>query len=207
MSKIIDIRAYADPTSVPILVFVDLQQEYIADSRALALATPSNALRQCRNALMHARAIGLPIAFVRWVGRSPFFNQSTKFASWIEGFEPTSSDMIFERSLPSCYASARFHEVVDSSGGNIVLAGFAGETACLSTAIDAFHRGHRVTYLADASASHSLDGFAENEVHPVITKIVGVYGDVMQTAPWISATSKKRNWNQFGNATSPSRIA
>jgi nicotinamidase-related amidase len=189
VNKVIDIRAFADPTSVPILVFIDLQQEYIADSRALALSTSSNALRQCRKALMHARAIGLPIAFVRWVGRSPFFNQSTKFASWIEGFEPTGSDMVFERSLPSCYASERFHEVVDSSGGNIVLAGFAGETACLSTAIDAFHRGHRATYLADASASHSLDGIAESQVHPIISKVVGVYGDVIQTAQWICATS------------------
>jgi nicotinamidase-related amidase len=192
MSSIIDIRAFVDPSTIPILVFVDLQQEYIASPRALAIPTAPDALVNCRAALVHARRMGWPIAFIRWAGRSPFFNQATKFSHWIEGFEPTGADMIFERGRPSCYASSQFSEVIASSGGNYILAGFAGEAACLSTAIDAFHRGHRMTYLMDASASHGLDDMTGSEVHTAVSKIIGLYGDVMSTKSWISATSRSR---------------
>src|SRR5580765_2681639 len=97
MNSIIDIRAYVDPSTIPILVFVDLQQEYIASPRALAIPAASDALVNCRAALAHARKLGWPIAFIRWATCSPFFNRATKFSRWIEGFEPTGADMIFER--------------------------------------------------------------------------------------------------------------
>ena len=68
--------------------------------------------RNCRAALAHARAMGLPVAFVRWIDRTPLFNKATRFSRWIEGFEPHGVDMIFERNRPSCYASADFAEVM-----------------------------------------------------------------------------------------------
>ena len=98
MSSVVDIRAYVDPSIIPIVVFVDLQQEYIASPRALAIPSAAEALVHCRAALTHARKIGWPIAFVRWSGRSPFFNQATRFSRWIEGCQPTGADKIFERS-------------------------------------------------------------------------------------------------------------
>jgi nicotinamidase-related amidase len=70
------------------LVLVDLQQEYIAAPRVLAPEETKGALANCRAALAHARAMGIPVAFARW----------------IEGFEPHGIDMIFERNRPSCYA-------------------------------------------------------------------------------------------------------
>ena len=100
-----------------------------------------------------------------------------------------------ERGLPSCYASASFDEVIGHSGGNIVLAGFAGETACLSTAIDAFHRGHRALYLADASASHCLDDIDAESVQRVTSKIIGLYGEAIETRTWIERTSRRmQSW-------------
>ncbi len=148
MSSVIDLRAYVNPSVIQTLVLVDLQQEYIASPRVLALEETKGALANCRAALAHARAMGLPVAFVRWIDRTPLFNKATRFSRWIEGFEPHGVDMIFERNRPSCYASADFAEVMSSGGGSFVLAGFAGEAACLATAIEAFHRGHTVTYLA-----------------------------------------------------------
>jgi nicotinamidase-related amidase len=204
LSSIIDFRAYVDPTIIPIVVFVDLQQEYLASSRALAIPSAPDALVHCRAALAHARRIGWPLAFVRWAGRSPFFNQATRFSRWIEGFEPTGVDMIFERGRPSCYASPEFSEVVASSGGNLVLAGFAGEAACLSTAVDAFHRSHRLTYLSDASASHGLDDMSGNEMHAAIAKIIGIYADVISTNAWIAATSRRERAYEKPRLVNPS---
>ena len=207
MSSVIDLRAYVNPGVVQTLVLVDLQQEYIAAPRVLALEETKGALANCRAALAHARAMGLPVAFARWIDRTPLFNKATRFSRWIEGFEPHGVDMIFERNRPSCYASADFAEVMSGGGGSFVLAGFAGEAACLATAIDAFHRGHSVTYLTDASASHALDDIAANDVHRVVSGVAGLYGDVTTTRSWIARTSRKNKWRGMGDASEHGRTA
>jgi nicotinamidase-related amidase len=184
----IDNKVFASPCSLPTLVLVDLQQEYVAAPRALAIPDAQPALANCRAALAHARIMGFPVAFVRWITHSPFFNSATRFSHWIDGFEPTRTELVFERSQLSCYASAHFADVV---GADMVLAGFAGEAACLATAVDAFHRGHRLRFLKDASASHGLNGIAPTEVHRVVAAVIGVFAEVDETSEWISATSSK----------------
>ena len=129
MSSVIDLRAYVNPSVVQTLVLVDLQQEYIAAPRVLALEETKGALANCRAALAHARAMGIPVAFARWIDRTPLFNKATRFSRWIEGFEPHGVDMIFERNRPSCYTSTDFAEVIGSGGGSFVLAGFAVKSA------------------------------------------------------------------------------
>lgn len=186
---VIPLRSYADSSAIPTLVLVDLQQEYVSPPRGLAMPQAAHALEKCREALAHARAMGFPVAFVRWMSRAPFFNAAAPFSRWIEGFEPTGGDMVFERDRPSCFASNQFAEVMRASGV-IVLAGFAGETACLSTMVDGFHRGKQITYLADASASHPLDNMEGMEVHNVITKLAGIYGEIQSTAEWVISSGQ-----------------
>lgn len=192
MTSVVSLRAFANPASVPLVVFVDLQQEYLARPRLLALPETDAALANCRRVLDHARNVGLPVAFIRMVGESAFFNRATPFVRWIEGFEPCRNEMIFERNSPSCYSCEPFAALMDQSRGGIVLAGFAGESSCLSTLIDAFHRKQGVTYLCDASASHALDEMAADEVHRAVSKISGLYADVCETATWIAATTPRR---------------
>jgi nicotinamidase-related amidase len=81
---------------------------------------------------------------------------------------------------------------MNQSRGGIVLAGFAGESACLSTLIDAFHRNHRVTYLCDASASHALEDVPADEIHRAVSKISGLYGEVYETTDWIASTVPRK---------------
>src|SRR5690349_1522345 len=207
MSSVIDLRAYVDPSVMSTLVLVDLQQEYVASPRVLALEETKSALANCRAALAHARAMGMPVAFARWIDRTPLFNRASPFSRWIEGFQPHGVDMIFERNRPSCYASAEFAEVIGSGGGNFVLAGFAGEAACLSTAIDAFHRGHTVIYLADASASHALDTVSADDVHRVVSRVAGLYGEAATTRAWIARTSRKNKWRGLGDGNERGRTA
>jgi nicotinamidase-related amidase len=100
--------------------------------------------------------------------------------------------MIFERSSPSCYSSEQFAPLLSRCRGGIVLAGFAGETACLSTLIDAFHRNHSVTYLSDASASHALEEAPADHIHRAVSKICGLYCEVVETEEWIASTQPRR---------------
>jgi nicotinamidase-related amidase len=178
------------------VVFVDLQQEYVATPRLLAIPDIDPALANCRRVLDHSRKLGLPVAFVRLLDDSAFFNRATPFVRWIEGFEPLRNEMIFERSSPSCYSSELFAALMNQNRGGIVIAGFAGESACLSTLVDAYHRGHKATYLADASASHGLDDMAASEVHRAICKVSGLYGDVYETSDWIVSTLPRKLGNE-----------
>jgi nicotinamidase-related amidase len=186
VNKVIYLRALTDPSVTPCLVLVDMQQEYVTGTRLMSLPDANAALINCRAALDHARSRGFPVAFLRQVSRSAFFNPATVFSGWIKGFEPTGADMIFEREKPSCYSSALFAQLMESCGGHFVLAGFAGETACLSTAIDAFHRKHYFSYLIDASASHGLGELSPADVQNAISNIIGVYGETVDTGSWIS---------------------
>ena len=71
---------------------------------------------------------------------------------WIEGFEPHRNEMIFERSSPSCYSCEPFAALVGQSRGGIVLAGFAGESSCLSTLIDASVHREWITNMGQRAA-------------------------------------------------------
>ena len=186
MNQVIYLRALSDSSVAPCLVLVDMQQEYVTGSRLMALPDADAALANCRAALDHARSKGFPVAFLRQFCRSAYFNPATAFSGWIRGFEPTGADMVFERENPSCYSSKLFAQFMDGCGGHFALAGFAGETACLSTAIDAFHRRHRFSYLADASASHVLGELSAADVQIAVTGIVSVYGEIVSTRAWIS---------------------
>lgn len=200
MTVHVDLRSYIDSRGIPTFVLVDVQQEYTAAPRCLALPNAAAALDRCKVAVAHARKLGLPIAYVKWVGRSPYFNPASSFGDWIEGFEPNSSDMIFERSKPSCYASTQFAKIIDQSGGHFVLAGFAGEAACLSTAVDAFHRGHQMTFLVDASTSHPLHDTTHQETHRVVSQVISLYANVVDTDSWTSSPIRRVMWGpEYGD--------
>ena len=198
MTSVVNLRAFANSANVPLVVLVDMQQEYLATPRLLAISEIDRALNNCRKILDHARRLGLPVAFVRMFGESAFFNRATPFVRWIEGFEPARNEMVFEREAPSCYSCEPFAALVSQSRGGIVLAGFAGEAACLSTLIDAFHRNHIVTYLCDASASHALDTMSADEVHRAVSMISAVYAEVYETDEWIAATTPRKLSNGKG---------
>ena len=192
VTSVVSLRTFANSSNVPIVVFVDMQQEYLARPSLLAIPEIERALNNCRRVLDHARRIGLPVAFVRMLNESAFFNRATPFVQWIEGFEPDRSEMVFERSSPSCYSCEPFAALLSQSRGGIVLAGFAGESTCLSTLIDAFHRNHKVIYLCDASASHALDDIPADQIHRAVSKISGLYGEVYETTDWIASTLPRK---------------
>jgi nicotinamidase-related amidase len=186
MKNVVNLRSYADVSLIPTLVLLDMQQEYIASPRLYSIPDAETALENCRLALMHSRRTGLPVAFLRMVDRSPFFNPVLSYSSWIPGFEPLTSEMVFERSKPSCYANREFAHAMTEGGGHFVLAGFSGEAGCLATAVEAFHRGHRFTFLADASASQGLNQISAPTVHDTVAQLIGLYGEVTTTRSWIA---------------------
>jgi hypothetical protein len=79
------------------------------------------------------------------IGQSHFFDPIPSYLKSIPGFAPVSSDMILERNKPLCYAKRKLAKAMTEGGGHFVLVALSGEIGCLSTAVEAFHRNHKVT--------------------------------------------------------------
>jgi nicotinamidase-related amidase len=191
--SVVDLRVYRDPAFTPLVIIVDPQQEYVSTSRALGMPHSAGAIENCRSLLAFARQQGFPVCFTRWQLKGKFFGEVDNHSAWIEALSPRGSDMIFERSLPSCYANERFAAMMANGGGdNAVIAGFTGTIACLSTLVDAYHRSHSVAFLSDASASHRLPSLSHDAAHGFIAEVIALYSPVMTTAQWIHQQTSSR---------------
>jgi len=186
VTRLIDFR---ERFTMPTLVLVDLHVDFSDSGNAEPdRAELSATLDACRKVLACARRRNMPVAFVRHMPPPPSFLATYACPAWIRGIEPGRSDMIFERSQPSCYASSEFAQMAARSSG-LVLAGLFGETACLSTLVDAYHRNHSFTYLIDASCSRSHDGISAAEMHRSVAALASVYGKPSSTRRWMEKFS------------------
>jgi hypothetical protein len=59
-----------------------------------------------------------------------------------------------------------------------------GETTCLSTAIDAHHRQHNFTYIADATACRTNGAVPSYMFHDAISQVMSAYGTVTDSFKW-----------------------
>jgi nicotinamidase-related amidase len=189
MNSVIDLKTYVGASNSRLLVMVDLQEENYGRLARDDAAELDRSLESCRAAIRHARNSGLPIAFTRCAEGRGLIERSAQSA-WISGFEPKRSDMVFERQQPSCYSNPLFEDVV-SQIGSFAIGGLAAEEICLATAIDASHRGHRVTFLSDASASRRRHNADAGAVHVVATNAIELFADIATTDHWLVATSQR----------------
>lgn len=182
MSDTIDLRAFRDSRTTPVLVLLDI---HVGQTEAPGAGA---VLEKCRALLARARDEGWSIGFVRPIR---FTGDGRAWTPrWLDDFAPRRADMVFDRHRPSCYASADFADAITSAGGAFALAGFFGNTAGLSTLSDAFHHGHRVTFLFDACASETLPGFAPADSQRALAAMAGGYGDSATVEKWIEATGR-----------------
>jgi nicotinamidase-related amidase len=192
---IIQLVQTANRVDQPLICFLDLQVEYVAEGRALALDACTPWMENCRQLLALARTERMSIAHFRQLRRGTVLNPATGFASWIEEFRPRPSEMIFERALPSCYAAERFASVLDHIDHPIViLAGLTGHGACLATVLDGFHRRHRFIYVSDASSTPGLGTLDAAASHACVTEIIGCYAEVSTTEKiirWLGGVNSK----------------
>lgn len=178
---VIDLLEFKSQTASPILVLVGLHQN--PDGVLSDLQAYSRTISNCRSLLDRARACGIVVAHARSIAPRGAHDR-LHYPSWIPGLEPMRNDMVFDVLQPSCYSNTEFSRAMDYSSGNFAIAGLFGETACLSTAIDAYHRNHRFTYLSDASACRSHGAVAAPAFHAAVSQIVSTYGTVMESARW-----------------------
>jgi nicotinamidase-related amidase len=192
MSTVIDLRKFRDRgRSAPTLVLVDLHHDLFNLFEVSGASGPTRAIENCGAVLRHARALGIPVAFTRRITAPANLGAAPTYPHWINGFEPQRSDMVFDHNQPSCYASAEFDEMADHLGGNFVVAGQVGELSCLSTAVDAFHRGQRPTFLTDALVSRGGGDVPAAMMERALAHIVSLYAECDTADGWMTATSRR----------------
>ncbi len=189
MSSVVDLRDYIGASSSRLLVMVDLQEKNYVELAQDHSCDIAQSLENCMSAIRHARAKGLQLAFTRRADEHCASGRPTNSA-WISGFEPKRCDMVFELQQPSCYSNRLFDDIVSRSG-SFAIAGLSADRACLATAIDASHRGHRVTFLSDASVSRGRPDADTRAVHAVTTEAIQLFADVAATRHWLIATSQR----------------
>jgi isochorismate hydrolase len=192
MSTVVDLMQFKERgRGLPTLVLVDLHHDASDLMAICSSGSDTDAIVNCRRLLAHARANGFPVGFMRRLAAPPNPATTPVYPRWIEGFEPKRSDMIFDRWRPSCYASAPFAEMGECLSGNYVLAGQFGEMSCLSTAVDAFHRDHRPTFLTDALVIRGGDDISASAMQRAVAHIISLYADAKSTESWLRATTRR----------------
>ena len=176
---------------VPITAFVDLQMEYVADGRAYCVKDSESVLENCKSILEFCRSQGLPIAHFRQLKSSAYFNRTSAFAGWIDGFQPRPNEMVFERNLPSCYSNIEYQNLLDTiDNPTTIFLGFSGESSFLATSIYAHHKSHDVIFISDASASRLLGDLDETSAHRAICELIAMYGEVASTGEVMAYLAK-----------------
>src|SRR5262249_27029435 len=158
---------------------LDLQVEYVADGRALALEERAPWMENCRRLLAFARAERMSIAHFRQLWRGTLLNPATPCAGWIKAYRRRPPAMVFAGKLPSCYARDGFVSILDNiDSPHLVLAGLTGHGACLATVLDGFHRKHQITFVHDASSTPRLGKVGAAEAHASLGEIINCYAEV-----------------------------
>lgn len=172
----------------PTLVLAGLHQS----RHAFVERELSGALRNCQMLLSAARSSRLSVAFVRCMPPPVSVSEPRAYPAWLRGFEPTRDDMIFDVTQPSCYSNNAFAQAMEDTAGNFAMAGLLGETTCLSTAVDAYHRRHRSTYLFDASISAGSGAIPKAVFHDSVSQIISLYGEIMESTEWCSSLTQNK---------------
>lgn len=177
--NIVTFRKRASSRGAPLIAMLDLQTEYLAEGRSLYIAGVSGCLERCAKLLSIARHLRLPVAHFRRIGPGHYFNRSTSYAAWIDEFRPRAHEHVFERQLPSCYDNPSFRRLMESmENASVIYCGLSGEHACLSTAIDSYHRGHSCLFVRDATATVSFGDLDESQAHGVVFDLISLYSEV-----------------------------
>ena len=190
MASVIDFLEFKSYETMPTLVLVGLHQhpEGVGESHDAYNRMLSN----CRAVLERAKACDIPIAHARRI-HPKGVSDRLRYPPWIAGFEPTRCDMVFDLLQPSCYSNVEFSRAMDHCNGNFAIAGMFGETTCLSTAIDAHHRRHKFTYLADATLCRANGNIPAPIFHDAVAQVMAVYGTVTDGTRWSRLLPRRRN--------------
>lgn len=170
------------PRPLPILVLVDVQKEYVTEGRPFCLETIAPSLNNIRRLLAHARQKGWRVVHMRHQQNDDFFTYGSEYAQFIDGFAPIDKEYSFTKNDFSCFSSVDFQAMVERNRHReIIIVGYSTAMCCLSTLIDAHHRGHEFTFVTDATCAKRTARYSEQDMREHIMDIAGAFAHLITT--------------------------
>lgn len=166
-----------------VLVLIDVQKEYITEGRPFCLETIAPSLENLRALQAHARKQGWKVVHMYHQQNSECFTYGSEFSQYIEGFEPLEGEKNFMKTDFSCFSSPEFTAMIDRNRNQeIIVAGYGATMCCLSTMIDAHHRGYDVLFVKDATCAKRTTHFGEQQLKDFVVDIAPAYATLVTTA-------------------------
>ncbi len=162
------------------VVFLDLQLEYVSEGRPPFIAAAIPAVTKCASLLKRVRQLKLPIAHFRFIQSTQEFNRASAFSLTIDDVRPRANEYVYEHSLPSCFSNKAFAELMRNVEAPKLLIAGIGERAMLSTVIDGYHRGCIISVVHDCAASGPLYQESEVDTHQALGCLMSSFAEVLQ---------------------------
>ncbi len=167
---------------MPVLVLVDVQKEYVTEGRAFCLETIQESLDNCKKLLDHARANSWKIIHMHHAQNAEYFARGSEYSEYIEGFEPRENEFNIEKSDFSCFTAPQFSSLIDKyRHENIILAGYGCTMCCLSTLIQAHHRGFEFYFVKDATCAKRTPNYGEQDMKDHTLDIMTAFATLVST--------------------------
>jgi len=173
-----------------ILVVIDIQSEYVAEGRPFQIRSIQPSLSNAHRVLKHARDVGWKIVHIRHIQQGSIFSPDGAFSGFIPGFEPQKGEQEIIKGDFSCYSAPEFSAQMAEHRKNddeIIVIGYGSTMCCLSTIVDGYHRGNRLTFIKDASNAKSSSMHSEESLHEHATDILSIYSRVTTTNELLNA--------------------
>jgi hypothetical protein len=116
--------------------------------------------------LDHLFQIGAPVVFLRVLIESVFFQRATRSCVGLRIFNRIAARWYSKALARPRRSCEPFTELLNSGA----LAGFAGDSDCLSPLVDVFRRHDKVTCPGETPASRAGDNVSTNEIHCAVSK-------------------------------------
>src|SRR5215467_11981621 len=94
----------------PILIFADLQMEYLAEGRSHAISDAEAIMARSQDLMTLWRGNLWPVLHLKRIAQAAWFNPASNLTNWVAELKPRPGELAFEHPLPSAYSSARFAE-------------------------------------------------------------------------------------------------
>ncbi|MCC5996607.1 MAG: isochorismatase family protein [Oceanicaulis sp.] len=135
---------------VPVLLCLDLQQEFIAPGRPWADPDGDGVAQMCTRIISGAREAGWLLVHAHLYQGAPMI-AGHGLTQPIPGCEPRPGEVLLRRAGVSAYAHPDLDGILDGGGsGRAYLIGFSAPMSLTATLFDAADRGHPLTLIEEA---------------------------------------------------------
>jgi len=166
-----------------LILAIDIQKEFITEGRQYHIRGIEPSLINAKKIISHARKNNIPLWFMQHQQDNRCFIKNDPLSALIDGFEPKENELLFTKSMYSCFSSNEFSEkLAEANPEEIIIIGYGSSMCCLCTTIEGIHRGYRFTLIEDATASANFPHANEEEMHRSAYHILRQYAKVIKTA-------------------------